>query len=65
MSDLKVINEVPLTMAELKDKLEDIKKRDKELSERAIKTQEYLNKTKQLLLYINIILNPSWNNYTI
>ena len=35
-------------MAELKDKLEDIKKRDKELNERAQKTQDYLNKFVKL-----------------
>lgn len=35
-------------MAELKEKLEDIKKRDKEISERAQKTLEYLNKFSKL-----------------
>jgi len=48
MSDLQVINEKPLTMAELKEKLEEIKKRDKELSDRATKTHEYLNKFAHL-----------------
>ena len=48
MTNLEVLNETPLTMAELKDKLEDIKKRDKELNERAQKTQDYLNKFVKL-----------------
>ena len=48
MTNLEVLNEMPLTMAELKDKLEDIKKRDKELNERAQKTQDYLNKFVKL-----------------
>lgn len=43
MSDLKVISETPLTMAEVKEKLAKIEKRDKELSFRANKTKEYLN----------------------
>jgi len=48
MTNLEVLNETPLTMAELKGKLEDIKKRDKELNERAQKTQDYLNKFVKL-----------------
>lgn len=43
MTDIKIINEVPLTMAELKEKLAKIEKRDKELTFRANKTKEYLN----------------------
>ncbi len=43
MSNVEIINESPLTMAELKEKLESVKKRDKELKTRALKTQEYLN----------------------
>lgn len=43
MPDLKVLNERALTLSELKDKLETIEKRDKELSFRANKTKEYLN----------------------
>ncbi|MDD4878363.1 MAG: hypothetical protein PHO02_05005 [Candidatus Nanoarchaeia archaeon] len=43
MTDIKVINEIPLTMAELKEKLAKIEKRDKELAFRANKTKEYLN----------------------
>jgi len=48
MTNIELINEVPLTMAELKEKLEDIKKRDKEISERAQKTIDYLNKFAKL-----------------
>ena len=48
MTNIELINEVPLTMAELKEKLEDIKKRDKEISERAQKTLDYLNKFAKL-----------------
>ena len=48
MTDIEPINEMPLTMAELKEKLEDIKKRDKEISERAQKTIDYLNKFAKL-----------------
>ena len=44
MSNLHIINEVPLTMAELKERLDDVKKRDKELTDRANKTHDYLNK---------------------
>ncbi len=44
MTNVDIINEVPLTMAELKEKLEEIKKRDKELKPRALKTHEYLQK---------------------
>ena len=43
MTNVEIINESPLTMAELKERLESIKKRDKELKTRALKTQEYLN----------------------
>lgn len=43
MVDLKVVEEKPLTLAALKEKLELIEKRDKELSFRANKTKEYLN----------------------
>lgn len=44
MTNIEIINEMPLTMAELKDKLDEIKKRDKELKPRALKTYEYLEK---------------------
>lgn len=39
----KIIAEKPITMAELKEELEKIKKRDIELNFRANKTTEYLN----------------------
>ncbi len=43
MADMKVLEERPLTLTELRDKLEIIEKRDKDLSFRANKTKEYLN----------------------
>jgi DNA-directed RNA polymerase subunit F len=44
MSNIEIINEMSITMAELKDRLDDIKKRDKELNSRAVETEEYLHK---------------------
>lgn len=43
MSDAKILSEVPISMKELKEELENIKKRDKELNFRANKAEEYLN----------------------
>ena len=43
MSDPEIISETPISMAELKDELGNIKKRDKELNFRASKVEEYLN----------------------
>lgn len=40
---IKIISEKPITIVELKEELERIKKRDKELNFRANKTDEYLN----------------------
>ena len=42
-SDLKIISESPISLSEMKQILEEIKKRDKELNFRAKKTEEYLN----------------------
>jgi DNA-directed RNA polymerase subunit F len=39
----EILEEVPMSMAQLKDELEKVKKRDKELNFRATKTEEYLN----------------------
>ena len=44
MVNVDIINESPVTMAELKEKIEDIKKRDKELKPRTLKTHEYLER---------------------
>jgi len=41
--DIKIVTEKPLSLVELKENLEKIEKRDKELSFRANKTKEYLN----------------------
>lgn len=57
MPEIQMINEKPVTIYEVKDKLADIKKRDKELSFRAKKTEEFINnvslmkekKSKELL----------------
>ncbi len=44
MTNLELMSEAPLTMAELKEKLEEVKKRDEELNEKAQKTHDYLSK---------------------
>ena len=43
MPSLKIISETPVTMADLKENLARIKARDKELSFRSNRTDEYLN----------------------
>ena len=43
MTKPEVISENPIAMAELKDELKKIKKRDEELNFRAEQTEEYLN----------------------
>lgn len=43
MPEIQIIKEEPLTLSELKVKLEQTKKRDKELSFKAKKTMDYLN----------------------
>lgn len=43
MPDMKVLLEIPMPMAEVKEELKNIKKRDGELGVRAGKTEEYLN----------------------
>ena len=43
MSEITIINEKPVNIYDIKDRLADIKKRDKELSFRAKKTEEYIN----------------------
>lgn len=42
MSEIEVTNENPLSLAEVKEKLEAMKKRDKELGVKANKTKEYI-----------------------
>ena len=44
MSQIEIIQETSITLVETNILLEKIYKRDKELSERAKKTQEYINK---------------------
>jgi DNA-directed RNA polymerase subunit F len=48
MTSLKIISETPVTMASLKDDLERIKTRDKELSFRSNRTDEYLQQVALL-----------------
>jgi len=48
MAKPTVLNQEPITMAELKEELSVIKKRDKELNFRANKAEDYLNKFVQL-----------------
>lgn len=43
MSAPNVIKETPLSMAEVKQEIDKIKKRDKELAFRTARTEEYLN----------------------
>ena len=43
MGKPEIVKEEPITMAELKEELKKIKKRDEELNFRAEKTEEYLN----------------------
>lgn len=42
MSEIEIVSENPVTLTELREKLKDIKKRDKELTFRANKTLEYI-----------------------
>ena len=43
MSEITIIHEKPVSVYDVKDKLNEIKKRDKELSFRAKKTEEFIN----------------------
>lgn len=42
MAEIEILQETPLTMRELQEKLSEVKKRDKDLSFRGNKTLEYL-----------------------
>src|SRR3989344_2506230 len=48
MATVNIIAENPISTYELKEELEKIKKRDKELNFRAVKTEEYLNQVASL-----------------
>ncbi len=48
MGNLEIIDEQPLTMADVNEELNKIEKRDKELTTRAIKTKEYLGNMPKL-----------------
>lgn len=63
MAEIEILQETPLTMRELAEKLDEIKKRDKEVGFRAKKTAEYLalfaekkqkEDLKQKILELNI-----------
>ena|SRR3989338_810168 len=43
MTTMKVLKEAPISMSDLKHEMEKIKKRDKELSFRSARSEEYLN----------------------
>ena len=43
MPKIEIIEETPLNLHEIKEKIQEIKKRDKELNFRANKAEEYLN----------------------
>jgi DNA-directed RNA polymerase subunit F len=43
MAEFEIVNETPVTLVELKEKLSSIEKRDKELTFKANKTKEYLS----------------------
>jgi DNA-directed RNA polymerase subunit F len=44
MGEINIIEEKPLTLAEVEESLKSIKKRDKDLSERGTKVSEYIKK---------------------
>ena len=44
MGNIEIIGETPLSLVEMKERLENIKKRDNELEARALKTEEYLHR---------------------
>ena len=44
MSNIEMIEESPLSLVEVKERLAEIKKRDKELDARALKVEEYVHK---------------------
>lgn len=44
MSNIEMIGENPLSLVEVKERLAEIKKRDKELDPRALKVEEYVHK---------------------
>ena len=48
MSNIELINEEPKTMVEIKEIMDKIKKRDKELTPRGIKTYNYISKFTKL-----------------
>ena len=50
MSNIELIKEEPKTMVEIKEILSNIKKRDKELTPRGIKTNNYISKFTKLTL---------------
>lgn len=50
MADIEILKEEPLNISVLKEKLEQVKKRDKELTPKAQKTYEYLQHFSKLNL---------------
>jgi DNA-directed RNA polymerase subunit F len=48
---MEIIKETPLSMPEMKEKIEELKKRDKDLNFRAKKVEEYLNQVSKIKNY--------------
>ena len=48
MASIKLIQETPISLSEIKEKLHEIESKDKELSFRANKVKDYLNKLVKL-----------------
>lgn len=46
MPDEQIVSEVPITMAEMKEEIDKVKSRDKDLNTRSTKTMEYISHFK-------------------
>ncbi|MBL7147428.1 MAG: hypothetical protein ISS82_01230 [Nanoarchaeota archaeon] len=61
MSNIELLSENPKTMVEITDLLDKTKKRDKELTPRGVKTQNYISKFTKLNLKQVITLRENIN----
>ena len=59
MASVKLVGEKPISLAELKSRLQDIETRDKELNFRGNKVKDYLNKVVKLNLDKSIELKQN------
>ncbi len=48
MAEIEVLEEIPLSLIEVRESLESVNKRDKELSPKATKVVDYISKTSNL-----------------